>query len=58
MLFPVKSGKFFSFVCAAYNNVMISDIVDIKGMHGLAGLQHHKVGNVYDVVDRTHTGST
>ena len=30
--------------------------IPVEGMQGLAGLEHHQVGDVHHVVDRTHSG--
>ncbi len=41
--------------CAPDNDLVAADVCRVKRVHGLAGLQHHKVGDVDDVVDGTDT---
>ena len=43
--------------CPPYNDLRPADIPHIKGVHGLAGFQHHEVGDVDNVVNGAHPGA-
>ena len=51
----VQRGEGFTFLSFTHNNPTAGNIAIVESMHGLTILQHHIVGNVNNVVDRTHT---
>ncbi len=40
----------------AHDDLAALDVAKVKSVHRLAGFEHHKVGDVDDVVDRAHAG--
>ena len=49
----VQGGQFLALLGPADDDVAALHIAVVKGVHGLAVLQHHIVGDVHDVVDGT-----
>ena len=39
---------------AAHDDRLLAHLAQVERVHRMAGFQHHEVGNVHDVVDRTH----
>ena len=56
MFLFVKRCQLFAGQGAANDDLMPAHPVQVKGVHGVAGLQHHKVGDIHDVVDASHAG--
>src|SRR5699024_9073654 len=50
----VQGGELLAVLGPADDDVSALHIAVVKGVHGLAVLQHHIVGDVHDVVDGTH----
>ena len=50
----VQGGKDLALLGPADDDLAALHIAVVKGVHGLPVLQHHVVGDVNDVVDRTH----
>src|SRR5690606_17310806 len=57
-LHAVKGDDRFAGLSPPYNDLWSFDQGEVKSMQRLASLKHHKVGDVDDVIDRTHAGST
>ena len=54
VLLAVQSGELLPLLCPADDDLAALYIAIVKGVHGLAILQHHIVGDVHDVVDGAH----
>ena len=53
-LLAVQGLEHVAVLRAAHHDLVACDVVVIVGVHGLSVLFHHVVGDVNDVVDRTH----
>ena len=51
----VQRGEYFAVFCRIHHDLVTCDAVDIEGVKRLAVFQHDEVGNIHDVIDRTHT---
>ena len=52
-VYAVQCFECLAVPCAADDDVVISDLVVIKGVQRLPELEHHEVSGIYDVVDRS-----
>ncbi len=50
----VKGDKFFTVVCRVDNNLFAGKAFDVKRVHRLTVFEHDEVGDIDDIVDRTH----
>ena len=54
----VQGGQFLAVLGPADNDLAALDVAIIKGVHGLAVLQHDIVGDIHDIVDGTDAHGT
>ena len=52
----IQSCQLFTILRSAHDDLPSAHPAQIEGVHGMAGLQHHKIGDVHDIVDRPHAG--
>ena len=56
MILAVQRAQRFAILGGAYDDLAAAHLVQIKGVHGMAGFQHHIVGDIYNVIDGAHAG--
>ena len=54
MLLAIQRGQLFARICATHHDGLILHAGQVERMHRMAGLHHHEIGNIHDVVDRAH----
>ena len=56
MILAVQRAQRFAILGGAHDDLAAAHLVQIKGVHGMAGFQHHIVGDIYNVIDGAHAG--
>ncbi len=54
VLLAVQRGQLLAGLRAAHHDGLVLHLGKVEGVHRVAGLQHHEVGDVHDVVDGPH----